>query len=243
MPTPLATPLPPGRGHETLLTPDTCVLVLIDHQPQMAFAVQSIDRQLMISNTVALAKSAKLFGVPTVLTTVSAEGFSGAIFSDVQAVFPEQRPIDRSTMNPWEDQRVVDAVRATGRRTIVMAGLWTEVCVALPALSALAEGWSVVIVEDACGGTSAQAHDASMRRMETAGAVPTSWLTWVLELQRDWARGATAGGVFGVAAQHGGAYGLGGSYYMALAQRGQNAAGDGAGSAEGRAASPETVAR
>ncbi|WP_417524444.1 hydrolase [Marinovum sp.] len=194
---------------DSLLTPDNHTLLLIDHQPQMAFATKSIDVAELRNNTVGLAKSARLFEVPTILTTVAAESFSGRIFPEIQDVFPEQAPIDRSTMNTWEDDNVVDVIEETGRKKIVMAGLWTEVCIVLPALSALQEGYDVYVVTDASGGVTDEAHDMAVQRMIDAGATPITWVQYLLELQRDWARGETYAGTLEIAKEHAGGYGLG----------------------------------
>jgi len=205
-----------GGASPRLLTPENSVLLLIDHQPQMAFATHSIDGQTLVNNVTGLAKSAKLFGVPTILTTVAAESFSGPIFPSLQAVFPNFKPIDRTTMNSWEDRKVVDAVRKTGRKKLVMAALWTEVCLATAALSAMDDGFEVYIVADASGGVTTEAHETAIQRMIQAGAVPTTWLQVLLEWQRDWARTKTYDAVTAVAREHGGAYGLGIGYAKAM---------------------------
>ncbi|WP_342117738.1 hydrolase [Pseudoduganella sp. OTU4001] len=194
---------------EQLLTPKNHTLVLIDHQPQMAFATRSIDVAELRNNVTGLAKAAKTFKVPTILTTVAAKSFSGPIFPELQAVFPEQAPIDRTTMNTWEDQRVVDAVQKNGHKKVVMAALWTEVCLVQPVLSAIDQGYQVYIVTDASGGVTKEAHDMAVQRMVQAGARPMTWLQYMLELQRDWARGETYAPVTKIAAEHGGGYGLG----------------------------------
>lgn len=194
---------------ESLLTPDNHTLLLIDHQPQMAFATKSIDVAELRNNTVGLAKSAKLFNVPTILTTVAAESFSGYIFPEIQAVFPDQVPIDRTTMNTWEDDNVVNVIKENGRKKVVMAGLWTEVCIVLPALSAIEQGYDVYIVTDASGGVTDEAHDMAVQRMIDAGATPITWVQYLLELQRDWARGETYAGTMAIAKEHAGGYGLG----------------------------------
>jgi nicotinamidase-related amidase len=198
-----------GKPSEKLLTPKNHTLILIDHQPQMAFATRSIDIAELRNNTTGLAKAANVFKVPTILTTVAAKSFSGPIFPEVQAVFPDQVPIDRSTMNTWEDQRVVDQVKKFGRKKIVMAALWTEVCLVEPVLSAIDEGYDVYIVTDASGGVTKEAHDMAVQRMVQAGAHPITWLQYMLELQRDWARGETYAPVMNIAKEHGGGYGLG----------------------------------
>ncbi|WP_413582835.1 hydrolase [Bdellovibrio sp. HCB288] len=198
-----------GKPAKGLLTPTNHTLILIDHQPQMAFAVKSMDVQELRNNVTALAKSAKVFKVPTILTTVAEKSFSGPLFPELQAVFPEQKPIDRTTMNTWEDDRVTDVVKKYGKKKLVFAALWTEVCGVGPVLSAIEEGYEVYFVADASGGVSTVAHDAAMDRMVQAGAKPITWMQYLLELQRDWARGATYDAVTGIAKQHGGGYGLG----------------------------------
>jgi nicotinamidase-related amidase len=198
-----------GKPSERLLTPKNHTLILIDHQPQMAFATRSIDIAELRNNTTGLAKAANVFKVPTILTTVAAKSFSGPIFPEVQAVFPDQTPIDRSTMNTWEDQRVVDQVKKFGRKKLVMAALWTEVCLVEPVLSAIDDGYDVYIVTDASGGVTKEAHDMAVQRMVQAGAHPVTWLQYMLELQRDWARGDTYAPVMNIAKEHGGGYGLG----------------------------------
>ena len=195
-----------------LLTPQNAVLVLIDHQPQMAFAAQSMDTQALVNNVTGLAKAAKVFKVPTILTTVASKTFSGPIFATVQAVLPEQTPIDRTTMNSWEDKRVVEAVQKTGRKKVVIAALWTEVCLATAALSAIDDGYEVYFVSDASAGVTKEAHEMAIQRMIQAGAVPMTWLQVMLEWQRDWARQETYEAVIAVAKEHGGGYGLGINY-------------------------------
>jgi nicotinamidase-related amidase len=160
------------KGAYDLLTPQNSTLLLVDHQPQMAFGVQSHDRGLILNNVVGLAKAAKVFKVPTILTTVAAETFSGPLFPEIQAVFPEQKPIDRTTMNAWEDERVRNVVRQTERPKLIIAGLWTEVCVVLPTIDAREAGYEVYVVADASGGTSQEAHELAMARMIQAGAIP-----------------------------------------------------------------------
>jgi nicotinamidase-related amidase len=194
---------------DKLLTPKNHSLILIDHQPQMAFATRSIDVAELRNNVAGLAKAANAFKVPTILTTVAAKSFSGPLFPELQAVFPNQVPIDRTTMNTWEDQRVVDQVKKFGRKKVVMAALWTEVCLVQPVLSAIDEGYDVYIVTDASGGVTKEAHDMAVQRMVQAGAHPVTWMQYMLELQRDWARGETYAPVMKIASEHGGGYGLG----------------------------------
>jgi len=208
-----AAPAPTApKGAYELLTPQNSTLLLIDHQPQMAFGVQSHDRGLILNNTVGLAKAAKVFKVPTILTTVAAETFSGPLFPEIQAVFPEQKPIDRTTMNSWEDERVPNAVRQTGRPKLIIAGLWTEPCVVLPMIDAKEAGYEVYVVADASGGTSKEAHEMAMARMIQAGAIPVTWQQVMLEWQRDWARQETYAAVNDIVRQHSGAYGMGVNY-------------------------------
>lgn len=201
---------------KSLLTPENCALILIDHQPQMVFGMANIDRQLLINNVVGLAKAAKIFQIPTILTTIAAQTFSGPILSGLQEIFPGQNPIDRTSMNAWEDERVVAAVQKTGRRKLVMAALWTEVCLAFPALSAQDADYQVYAVADASGGTSAQVHDMAMQRLIQAGIAPVTWLQVLLEWQRDWARQETYDAVLKVIEEHGGAYGQGIAYVKAM---------------------------
>ena len=195
-----------------LLNPQNCVVIFIDHQPQMTFGVTSIDRQALTNNVVGLAKAAKVFQVPVILTSVETKSFSGYIWPQLLEVFPGQAPIERTSMNSWEDAKIVAAVEQTGRKKLVMAGLWTEVCIVFPALQALAAGYEVYVVEDACGGTSVAAHTAAMQRLIQAGAVPVTWLQVLLEFQRDWARRDTYDAVIGIVKQHAGAYGAGVEY-------------------------------
>ncbi|MDF2670279.1 MAG: hydrolase [Paenibacillus sp.] len=192
-----------------LLTAENSAIILVDHQPQMLFGVQSADRQTIINNTVGLAKTAKVFNAPIILTTVAAESFSGPIHPHIQAVFPDQMPIDRTTMNSWEDENFVEAVKKTGRKKLIMAALWTEVCLAFPTVSAINDGYEVYIVTDASGGTTTEAHNMSVQRMIQAGAIPVTWLSVLLEYQRDWARQETYDAVLEIAMQHSGAYGAG----------------------------------
>jgi len=193
-------------GEQNLLNPDNHVLLLIDHQPSQFAAVQSHDRTLLINNTVALAKVAKAFGVPTLLTTII-EDLGGKVVPQLQAVFPDQVPINRTTMNAWEDSRVVAWVRQSGRKKVVIAGLWTDICVAFPVLSALGDGYEAYFVTDASGSTTTEAHNMAVQRMVQAGAVPLVWSTYSGELQRDWARAKTVPTIQKIAAEHGGVMG------------------------------------
>jgi nicotinamidase-related amidase len=202
-----------------LLNPTNSALILIDHQPQMAFGVQSIDRQQLKNNTVALAKTAKLFKVPTILTSVETTSFSGYIWPEILGVFPDQQPIERTSMNSWGDKNLVAAVKATGRKKLVMAALWTEVCLTFPALEAMEEGFEVYIVTDASGGTSQEAHDMSVQRMIQAGAIPVTWQQVLLEYQRDWAHKDTYEAVMQLVLEHSGAYGMGVDYAYTMVHK------------------------
>ncbi|WFE54351.1 hydrolase [Micromonospora sp. WMMD1155] len=199
-----------------LLTPDNSVMLFVDHQPQMFFGTGSGDRTAIVNATVGLAKAAKAFNVPVVLTTVAAESFSGPILPQLAEVFPGQEVIDRTTMNAWEDGAVVEAIKATGRKKIIISGLWTEVCIVLPVLSALGQGYEVYVVADASGGVTPQAHEHAIQRMINAGAVPVTWIQVLLELQRDWARSETYLSVMDIVKAHGGAYGLGVVYAQSV---------------------------
>ena len=175
-----------NSGINSLLTPDNCAVTLIDHQPWVALPIQSIDRSVLINNVAGLAEGAEALGVPTVLSTVMAEASNDPIFPEVQQVFPEQKPVDRTTTNAWQDENFVAAVQDTGRKKLVMAGLWTEVCLAQTSLSALADGYEVYFVADASGGLSNEAHEAAKQRMIGAGAVPMTWAAVLSEWTRDY---------------------------------------------------------
>ncbi|MDR6951523.1 nicotinamidase-related amidase [Ancylobacter sp. 3268] len=195
------------NGLDSLLRPEDSVLVLIDHQPYQLANLNSHEPQMVINNTVGLAKAARAFGVPTILTTVIAER-GGLLFPQITDVFPGQEVIDRTLINTWQDPKVVDLVKATGRKQLVIAGLWTEVCVAMPAIQALGEGWDVTVVTDASGGVSVEAHQIAIRRMIAAGANMMTWMAVAGEWQRDWARLDTAAKLTEVLVQHGGGSGI-----------------------------------
>lgn len=190
-----------AKGLDALLRPEDSVLLLIDHQPYQLTNLNSHDPQTAVNNAVGLAKAAKVFGVPTILTSVL-EARGGFIFPQITEVFPDQQVIDRTLINTWEDRKVVEAVKATGRKQLIIAGLWTEVCVAMPALQALGEGWEVTVVTDASGGTSVEAHEVAIQRMIAAGANVITWLALAAEWQRDWARLETAGSLTEVMKYH-----------------------------------------
>jgi nicotinamidase-related amidase len=200
------------RSEKGLLTPDNCVVAMIDLQPQMLFGVSNFDRQSIINNNVALAKAAKVFDVPVVLSTVETKTFSGYMWPQIQAVFPKQQPIERSSMNSWDDPKFVAAIEKTGRKKIVLSGLWTETCVALPTIQAIHDNYEIYVVEDCCGDVSQLAHENAMKRVIQAGAKPVTALTVMLEWQRDWALRDTYDAVMDIVKTHCGAYGVGVEY-------------------------------
>ncbi|HEV2898434.1 MAG TPA: hydrolase [Pseudaminobacter sp.] len=202
---PNATPTP-GKG---LISPNDHTLVMIDFQSQMAFATHSIDAITLRTNAALVAHAAAGFGVSTILTTVAEKSFSGPMFSEITDAFPNQAMLDRTSMNTWEDAAVIKSVNEIGKSRLVFAGLWTGVCIVGPTLSALDQGFEVYVIADACGDVSAEAHNRAMDRMVQAGARPMTSLQYLLELQRDWARGETYELTTGIAKKFGGAYGLG----------------------------------
>ena len=203
-----ATPAPGA----TLLSPNDHTLVMIDFQSQMAFATHSIDAVALRNNAALVAQAAAGFKVSTILTTVAEKSFSGPMFSEIGEAFPGKAMLDRTSMNTWEDAAVIEEVNRIGKPRIVLAGLWTSVCIVGPALSALDQGFEVYVIADACGDVSAEAHNRAMERMVQAGARPMTSLQYLLELQRDWARGDTYELTTGIARKVGGAYGLGVTY-------------------------------
>ena len=200
-----ATPTP----GQLLLTPKDHTLIMIDFQSQMSFATHSIDAVNLRNNAALVAHAAAGFGASTILTTVAEKSFSGPMFEEITSAFPKQKLLDRTSMNTWEDAVVIDEVNRIGKKRIVLAGLWTSVCIVGPALSALDQGFEVYVIADACGDVSAEAHDRAMDRMVQAGARPMTALQYMLELQRDWARAETYDLTTGIAKKFGGAYGLG----------------------------------
>lgn len=203
-----------------VLTPQNSQLIFIDQQPQMAFGVQSIDRQTLKNNVVGLAKAAKVFNVPTTITTVETESFSGNTYPELLAVFHENKLLERTSMNSWDDQNVRDALAANGRKKIVVSGLWTEVCNITFALCAMKEGdYEIYMVADASGGTSPDAHKYAMDRMVQAGVVPVTWQQVMLEWQRDWARKETYDDVIKIVQEHSGAYGMGVDYAYTMVHK------------------------
>jgi nicotinamidase-related amidase len=207
-----------------LITPDNSAVVFIDHQPQMTFGVANIDRQQLLNNVVMLAKGAKEFGVPSILTAVETESFSGYIWPQLMDVFPGQQPIERTSMNSWDDPAFRATVEDTGRKNIIISGLWTEVCVTWPTLNMIDQGYNVYIVEDACGATSQAAHDAAIRRSIQAGAVPMTTVATVLEFQRDWANREHYDALMTIFREHAGAYGNGIEYAYSMVHKAPQAA-------------------
>jgi nicotinamidase-related amidase len=195
-----------------LLTSAECAVLLVDEQAGLAFAAGSEDRQILRSNAIALARTAVAFDVPVIVSTSASKVYSGPLMPPLRVVLPNVVPIERRNMNLWEDAAGKAAIEQTGRKTLVIAGLLTEACVSFPVLSALAEGYNVHVVADTCGGLTRASHDAALRRMEQAGAILTSWLQFLLELQRDWTRHETYEAARGIVADHGGGYGIGLDY-------------------------------
>lgn len=200
------------RSEKGLLTPDNCVVTFIDLQPQMLFGVANFDRQLVVNNNMLLAKASKVFSVPAVLSTVETRGFSGYMWPQLVSVFQSDPVIERTTMNSWDDENFVAAVKQTGKKKIVIAGLWTETCVALAAVQMLHDGYDVYVVEDCCGDVSTLSHENAMKRVIQAGAKPVTALSVMLEWQRDWAHKDTYNAVMDIVKTHCGAYGMGVEY-------------------------------
>ena len=209
---PQATP----TAGKLLLTPKDHALILIDHQPQMAFATRSIDIHELRNNCALVSKAAKAFGVATILTSVAEKSFSGPIFSEITNVFPDSEVIDRTTMNAWEDKNFIAAVNKVQKPRLVIAGLWTSVCIAGPVISAIEQGFEVYVITDTCGDVTKEAHEMALNRMITAGGRPITAITYLLELQRDWARVETYGITSSIAKEHTGGYGLGMIYAKAM---------------------------
>jgi len=203
----------PARG---LIDPKNHMLIMIDFQSQMSFATKSIDAVNLRNNAALVSRAAAGFGVPTILTTVAEKTFSGPMYEEITSAFPGQALIDRTSMNTWEDTNVIAKVNEIGKGRVVLAGLWTSVCIVGPALSAIEQGFEVYVIADACGDVSDEAHQRAMERMIQAGARPMTSLQYLLELQRDWARTESYGMTTGIAKQFGGAYGLGILYATAM---------------------------
>ncbi len=197
------------KGIYELLTPENAGLVLIDYQPQMVFGVESMNREVLLNNLSGICKTAKLYNIPTVLTTVRAESFSGEILPQITEVFPNLEVYDRTTLNTWEDENTRNAIKNLKRKKIIIGALWTEVCLTFPVLSLLKEGYEVYFLEDTSAGQSKQIHKAGVRRMMQAGAIPVTWFQVLCELQRDWAREETYNGAMEIIEEHAGAFGSG----------------------------------
>ena len=189
------------NGLASLLRPEDSILVMIDHQPYQLANLNSHDPHMVVNNATALAKAAKVFKVPTILTSVVSDR-GGVIFPQITDVFPGQEVIDRTFINTWEDRKVVDAAKATGRKQLIIAGLWTEICVAMPAIQAAGEGWDVTVITDASGAVSVEAHEVALQRMAAAGVNLMTWMALAAEWQRDWARAETAMPLNNVILQH-----------------------------------------
>lgn len=210
--------------YHKLYTASDSVVVFVDHQPQMTFGVANLDRALLMNNVTLLAKVAKEFGVPSVLTAVETEGFSGYVWPQLLDVFPGQAVVERTSMNSWDDPKFRAAIAATGRKNVIMTGLWTEVCVTWPTIEMQGAGYQVYVVEDCCGATSAAAQEAALSRMVQAGAVRLTTIAALLEWQRDWKDHTHYDALMGILKQHAGAYGSGIEYaYTMVHKAGQSA--------------------
>lgn len=197
-----------------LLSPENHTLVLIDFEGQMAFATKSIAITELRTNVAIIAGASKIFNVPAIVTTVAEESFSGPVFPEIEEFYPQATSgyLDRTSMNTWEDEAAYKAITSTGKQKIVLAGLWTGVCIVGPALSALSEGFEVFVITDACGDVSAEAHERAIQRMVHAGVKPVTSVQYLLELQRDWARTETYAAVTDLMKKYGAGYGLGIQY-------------------------------
>jgi nicotinamidase-related amidase len=200
------------NGSKSLLQPQDCAALLVDFQAGLAFGVESAARQTVVNNAVALARTTQVFKVPVIVSTSATRVYSGPLLPPLQAVLPGIQPIERRNMNAWEDDKAREAVIATGKKRLLVAGLLTEACVSFPVLSALRDGFEVFVVADACGGLTQAGHDLALRRMEAAGAEVTSWIQVLLEFQRDWTRKDTYEGARSVVVDYGGGYGIGLAY-------------------------------
>ena len=202
------------KPSSALLHPKNHTLVLIDLQGQMGFATKNISVNDLRTNTAIVAGTSQIFKIPTVVTTIAEKSFAGPVFPELAEFYPESKlkHIERTTMNTWEDLNAHKAIVSKGNKKIVFAGLWTSVCIATAALSAISEGYEVYFITDACGDISSEAHDMSVRRMVAAGATPLTSIQYLLELQRDWARMETYNAVGELIKKYGGTYGLGVQY-------------------------------
>lgn len=209
----------PAKPVYDQLTPENSALLLIDYQPQYVFATQSIPIDTLVNNAVALTETAQAFKLPTVITTVTSKAYGGPVFPQIEAAAPGVNVIDRTRINAWQDERVRDAIHKTGRKKLIIAGLWTDNCVMLPALAALKEGYEVYVVTDASGDMDGESHERAVQRLVQAGAVPITWLPVLLELQADWTQDVTHGAVSGIIKNHVGAMGLGMFYKRAMSSQ------------------------
>jgi nicotinamidase-related amidase len=200
------------NGSEALLQPSDTLLLLVDMQAGLGFGAESISRQVLLNNAVALARTAAAFSVPVIATTSASRVYSGPLFPQIQAVLPDLKSIERRNMNAWEDDAARAAIQATGRKRILIAGLLTEACVSFPALSALRDGYEVFVVGDTCGGLTPASHELALRRIEQAGGQLTSWIQVLLEFQRDWTRHDTYEAARAIVVENGGGYGMGLAY-------------------------------
>ena len=212
-------PTRPTLSEKGLLTPDNCVVAMIDLQPQMLFGVSSHDRQTIINCNLVLAKAARIFGVPVVLSAVETKSFSGNTWPQLLAALGNPTPIERSSMNSWDDANFVAAIKKSGRKKIVLTGLWTETCVALPTVQAIHDGYEIYVVEDCCGDVSLLAHENAMKRVIQAGAKPVTAMSTMLEWQRDWAHRGTYDAVMDIVRNHCGAYGAGVEYAYTMVHK------------------------
>ncbi|MGV7207443.1 isochorismatase family protein [Oxalobacteraceae bacterium A2-2] len=194
---------------QDLLTPQDCALVLLDQQAGLQFAVQSMDRQTLLNNSVALLETTQAFSLPVVVSTSASKVYSGPLLPDLAALLPDHPVIERRNMNAWEDANMLAAIQATGRKRLIFSGMLTEACISFAVLSALRDGYECYVVGDACGGLTATGHELAMQRMAGQGAQPTSWIQVLLELQRDWTRRDTYDAARAVVEKHGGGYGVG----------------------------------
>lgn len=204
---------------EVLLDPEQSVLIIIDHQPQMYFGIEGKCRSEIENNVIALAKAAKLFNVPCILTTIEAESFSGFIYSKIKEVYPDIKPVDRTAINMWEDANLKKTVENTKRKKAILAGLWTEACVAFPALCMKSDGYDIYVSADACGGMSKETHNTAIQRMIQAGIKPVTSMQVILEWQRDWSNKDTYDGLMQIIKDHGSAYGLGVEYAESMLKK------------------------
>lgn len=199
-------------NYHKLYTAEDSAVVFIDHQPQMTFGVANIDRASLINNVTLLAKVAKEFKVPAVITSVETESFSGYVWPQLLDVFPGQAVVERTSMNSWDDAGFRKAIEATGKKNIIMTGLWTEVCVTWPTIEMIAAGYNIYVVEDCCGATSQMAQEAALSRMVQAGAIRLTTIAALLEWQRDWAKREHYNNLMTLIKAQGGAYGAGVEY-------------------------------